>query len=320
MLKQSFLFQVKIIFALLVLFLLTVFTTGCNSAATPVAEKQPDATQEVVATATTAPTDAPKPTATHTASPTPKPTATNTPLPPTNTPTATATSTPKPTATHTASPTPKPPTPTATLAATDTPVAAAASPPPAPTSPPQVSAPDSSAATVHWASGRELMDQGNWEAAIEALNKALQADPDFPLAHRDLGICYYQIEDYAQTVSHLERYLELQPDDPERADIEKVIQDLKALTEHNVNPDQGLLVITNYVGGKAVVDVAGQSYEIPGTDEVPDGAKIYVPLAPGHYTASVNGYTQKGERFYGDIEIDIAAGQVLQWPLYFNPE
>ena len=295
--------------------LLAVFITSCNSAATPVAKKQADAAQEPVATSTTAPTDTPLPTATN--SPTPKPTATDTPLPPTDTPTATSTPTPEPTATNTATSTPKPPTATATTAPTDTPAAEAAPPTTAPTSP--APATDSSAATVHWASGREFMDQGDWASAIDVLNKALQADPDFPLAHRDLGICYYRIEDYAQTVAHLERYLELQPDDPERADIEKVVQDLKALTEHNVNPNQGLLVITNYVGGKASVDIAGQIYEIPGIDEVPDGAKAYVPLAPGHYTASVNGYTQKGEHFYGDTEIDIAAGQVLQWPLYFNP-
>ncbi|MFQ5578037.1 MAG: hypothetical protein ACE5G8_13720, partial [Anaerolineae bacterium] len=49
------------------------------------------------------------------------------------------------------------------------------------------------------------------------------------------------------------------------------------------------------------------------------GGQIAIPLWPGHYTPQVEGYTPKGERFFGHIEIDIAAGDVLEWPLYFNP-
>ena len=280
------------------------------------------ATQEIAEV----PTNTPIPEATDTPTPEP-PTDTPTPEPPTATPTDTDTPTPEPptdtpTPTNTNTPTPEPPTdtptpepPTATPApptATPVPVTPSSTPiPPPPT-------PSTSSARIHWATGREFLDQDNWEQAVAEFRLALDLDPNLASAHRDIGFGYYQLDQRSLTIFHLQKYLELTPDAPERADLEPVIARLKLLEDSNIPPGHGLLIVTNYVGGRATVDINGQKHEVAGTDEVPGGGQISIPLPAGHYPAGVSGFAAAGEQFYGNVEFDIVEGEILEWPLYYN--
>lgn len=58
---------------------------------------------------------------------------------------------------------------------------------------------------------QQLLATGKKQAAIEALQKLLLDEPEFALAHNDLGVLYFQAGDKAKALKHYERALELQP-------------------------------------------------------------------------------------------------------------
>lgn len=57
----------------------------------------------------------------------------------------------------------------------------------------------------------------------EALERAIRYDPDFALAHYNLGVIAFKQQDWDAVRTHLRRYLELKPDDPKGEELRKYI-------------------------------------------------------------------------------------------------
>lgn len=68
--------------------------------------------------------------------------------------------------------------------------------------------------------------KGDTEAAVAALTKSIELKGDFPKAHRLLGDCLLNQGKLAEARAHLEKFLELAPNDPEAADIKKLVAGL----------------------------------------------------------------------------------------------
>ena len=58
--------------------------------------------------------------------------------------------------------------------------------------------------TASWRQGRRYLADGKYDQSIEALENALNEDPDNPKILRDLGIAHYKAEQYEQSLEHLE--------------------------------------------------------------------------------------------------------------------
>jgi len=63
--------------------------------------------------------------------------------------------------------------------------------------------------------GIAMFNAGDMAGAQQALEQALEADPDLPKAHYTLGLAYANTGDNAKAAEHLKRFLELAPDDPD---------------------------------------------------------------------------------------------------------
>jgi tetratricopeptide (TPR) repeat protein len=60
---------------------------------------------------------------------------------------------------------------------------------------------------------QELFSSGNAEGAIEELEKLLKINPEFALAHNDLGVMHYNIGNKDKTLRHYEEAVRLEPND-----------------------------------------------------------------------------------------------------------
>ena len=62
------------------------------------------------------------------------------------------------------------------------------------------------------------------DRAIELCEKAVGRRPNLALAHRELGLMLDNYrQDYVSALYHYQRYLQLRPDSPNRADIESLV-------------------------------------------------------------------------------------------------
>jgi tetratricopeptide (TPR) repeat protein len=77
-----------------------------------------------------------------------------------------------------------------------------------------------------FAAGAKLFDAGHADAAGESFEKVLAIDPDHARAHYQLALCLVS-SDAAAAIEHLERFLELAPDDPEAPGAEEMLGYLK---------------------------------------------------------------------------------------------
>ena len=68
------------------------------------------------------------------------------------------------------------------------------------------------AAVNYYNMGVTFINSGKAEEAIEALNKALEADPEYAEAHYQLGISMLGTGQMEESASHLRKYLELAPE------------------------------------------------------------------------------------------------------------
>lgn len=68
-------------------------------------------------------------------------------------------------------------------------------------------------AQVHTELGASYYGRRQYDVAIQELNQALDADPDFVPAHNTLGLVYMQLRDDASAEKHFRRALELKPGD-----------------------------------------------------------------------------------------------------------
>jgi tetratricopeptide (TPR) repeat protein len=58
---------------------------------------------------------------------------------------------------------------------------------------------------------KTVPNDNNYKVKIEKLEELLQKNPDFVLAHDELGAIFYQIEDYKKALKHFERAVCLEP-------------------------------------------------------------------------------------------------------------
>lgn len=62
-------------------------------------------------------------------------------------------------------------------------------------------------------SGQEFMEQGNYDAAIDEFQRAIEQEPRMARPHLDLAMIYQQYKvNYIHAIYHYDRYLELRPD------------------------------------------------------------------------------------------------------------
>jgi tetratricopeptide (TPR) repeat protein len=74
--------------------------------------------------------------------------------------------------------------------------------------------------------GVQLYNAGKMNEAKAPLEKALELDPTQARAHYLLGICY-SMDDKAKAREHLEKFIEMAPDDPEAAAAKEMLQYVK---------------------------------------------------------------------------------------------
>lgn len=58
-----------------------------------------------------------------------------------------------------------------------------------------------------------LRNEGKYEEAIKKLKEALNIDGNFVLAHLGLAVLYHNIGDWANSVAHGEKAVEIEPED-----------------------------------------------------------------------------------------------------------
>jgi tetratricopeptide (TPR) repeat protein len=71
-----------------------------------------------------------------------------------------------------------------------------------------------------YAKGEFAMAKGNYEAAIQHYQKALERDPDNPILLSSIGLAYYDMEDFDNSIQWYQRSLAA---DSNQADVEKAI-------------------------------------------------------------------------------------------------
>jgi tetratricopeptide (TPR) repeat protein len=256
----------------------------------------------------------PTPTPVPTDTPTPVP-PTDTPVPPTDTPTPvlpTDTPTPVP---PTDTPTPVPPTDTL-VPPTDTPVPPTDTPAPAP--PPPTPTPAVSPAVEHVEKGFDYFQQEKWDEAIAEFQEAIRLDPEFGDAYWGLGYIYVNEGEFEKAIEALEKYLQLEPDASDRAQVEAHIQQMRDILAFRppccepLQPGKGAIWFINYIGETVRVDMSPYYFEVPPKQGDVDGC-LCPQLDPGHYITIVA--TGWGEL---RTEIDVVAGQTLQFPLSYE--
>lgn len=55
--------------------------------------------------------------------------------------------------------------------------------------------------------------QGNIEEALQSFKKAVEINPNLASVHNNLGVCYWQREEFENAIDHFQKALELDPDD-----------------------------------------------------------------------------------------------------------
>ncbi len=80
----------------------------------------------------------------------------------------------------------------------------------------------------HFLDGRRQVQQRDFEGAERSFHKALEANPRSSLAHREIGLLFLSHKnDPAAAIYHLQRYLTLMPESPDKSEIHGHIEALK---------------------------------------------------------------------------------------------
>ena len=108
----------------------------------------------------------------------------------------------------------------------------------------------------HYLNGRRLVQQMDWDGALKAFHKALEANPRSALAHYEIGLIHLSHrKDPAASIYHLQRYLEFKSDAPNKDEINGHIQgqrevlarDVRGIADHPAQSIQQLKAQLNAV-------------------------------------------------------------------------
>ena len=177
------------------------------------------------------------------------------------------------------------------------------------------SAAPNDATLAQFQQGLDYMDAENWAAAIAEFEAVIQADPNFAQPYKYLGLSYALSGNFAQGISNLEQYLQLNPDASDRADVEAGLQQIRELVNSGA-PDlpagKGGIVMQNCRGDDITVDIIPSDIllELKRRNEAGCTRSELIVLDPGDYAtrASIPGVPSLGE---GSFTID--AGLVTEW-------
>jgi tetratricopeptide (TPR) repeat protein len=201
------------------------------------------------------------------------------------------------------------PVPTA-LPPTDTPAPAAPTPAPPAVSPAQ----------EHFEKGLEYGNQDKWDEAIAEFQEAIRIDSEFGDAYWGLGYSYLAKGELGKAIEALEKYLQLEPDASDRAEVEALIQQMQDILASQpppaggpccqpLQPGKGAIWFENWIGEIVQVDVGPNFYEVsPKQGDTP--GCLCPQLDPGRYPAVLK--TGGAE---GRWDIEIVAGQTWHQPL-----
>ena len=144
----------------------------------------------------------------------------------------------------------------------------------------------------------------------------------FALAYMALGYSFVNKGEFEKAIEALEKYLQLEPDAENRVQVESDIQQMRDILAspppvtapccQPPEPGKGVIWFENHVGETVQADVGPNFYEIP--PKQGDVAGCLSPqLDPGHYAAVIRTGTHEGR-----FDIDIVAGQTLHFPLSYE--
>lgn len=80
---------------------------------------------------------------------------------------------------------------------------------------------------AHYQLGLVASRQQNFERAAEAFRRAAELKPDFAYAHYYAGLAYNRVREIAKMSEHLETFLRLAPEAPERAAVMAILRTLR---------------------------------------------------------------------------------------------
>jgi tetratricopeptide (TPR) repeat protein len=192
---------------------------------------------------------------------------------------------------------------------------------PIPTPPPPTPTPVASAAEEYFEKGFDYFQQEKWDEAIAEFQEAIRLDPAFSAAYLGLGYSHVRKGEFEQAIAALQKYLQLEPGADNRAQVESDIQQMQAMLAQPpamgpccepLQPGKGAVWFINYVGEIVRADIGPNYYEVPAKQGDVDGC-LCPQLDPGHYEAILK--TNWGEL---RTEIDVVAGQTLQFPLSYE--
>lgn len=86
---------------------------------------------------------------------------------------------------------------------------------------------DAANAAAHFKEGKKLYTVGEYRTALEEFKQAFLAKED-PVYLYNIAQCHRQLGDNRQAVTFYRRYLAAAPQDPKRAEIERMVRDLEA--------------------------------------------------------------------------------------------
>lgn len=86
------------------------------------------------------------------------------------------------------------------------------------------------AAKRHFDRGEKLFALGKFDEALDEYQKAFDAKP-MPDFLFNIGQCYRNLGDYQQAIFSFKKYLKLEPDAPDKEEVEKLIDDLEEKQE-----------------------------------------------------------------------------------------
>lgn len=84
---------------------------------------------------------------------------------------------------------------------------------------PSSQGPDDEQKEPYFLRGKARENTLDFKGAIEAFEKALEANPRNASAHFELGLRYEKEGDYSAAIYHFERFLKLRPDSPQAANV-----------------------------------------------------------------------------------------------------